>query len=126
VVRKSDLDRDLAILDFVGPPPRTATFVQSLEAPQIEDQVVLLGYPNVGPGGTGIVYRGAVIGNFVRFGQPRIQISCEIAAGNSGGPVLDRRYRVIGIAANGNQRLGIRGAELYGVVPISQLSAITD
>ncbi len=125
-VRKSDLDRDLAVLDFVDIPPAAPTFHPAQELPQVEDQVVLLGYPRVGPGNTGIVNRGAVIGKYVRFGQPRVQISCEIASGNSGGPVLDRTYRVIGVAANGNERLGIRGQELYGVVPISQLCEIVD
>ena len=125
-IRKSDLDTDLAIVDFVDAPPVMPTFTQSKEEPKEEDQVVLLGHPYVGPGGTGIIDRGAVKGHYSRFGQPRIMISCEIAAGNSGGPVLDRKLRVIGVAANGNERIGIRGAELYGVIPISQLAKLAE
>ncbi len=124
--RVMDEDRDLAVLSFVDNGPETVTFTAA-EFPVRElDQVTLLGFPNYAPGNSGIVYGGAVIGEFVRFGQKRIQVSCEITRGSSGGPVLDASYRVIGIAANGKERLGKRGDELYGVIPIQTLTQLTN
>jgi len=119
-----DVDRDLAILNFVDAVPLSSKFARSAVSVDVLDQVTLLGFPGYREGATGIVYQGAVIGKFNRFGQPRIQVSCEIVQGNSGGPVLDKNYRVIGVAANGKERLGKRGDELYGVIPVAVLDSL--
>lgn len=126
-VKILDADRDVAILEFCEPLPSSAVFIPASEGAHVHDQVTLLGYPNFAVGSTGVVYPGGVIGSYVRFGQPRIQISAEIAQGNSGGPVLDRNYFVLGVAANGKERLGKRSDELYGVIPIDVvLSVVQD
>jgi RNA-directed DNA polymerase len=117
-------DYDLAVLSFVTKPQSCRVLIAGESQVYIQEQVTLLGYPNFHPGATGIIYKGAVIGQFIRFGQQRIQVSCEIAQGNSGGPVLNDDYMVIGIAANGKERLGKRAEELYGVIPIGVLLAL--
>jgi V8-like Glu-specific endopeptidase len=89
-----------------------------------EDQIVLLGYPTVGPAVSYIIERGAVTREYTRFGQHRYSVSCTILHGNSGGPILDRNYRLIGIAANGKSRLAKKGDELYGVIPVASLEAL--
>jgi S1-C subfamily serine protease len=120
-----DEDLDLAILrydnqgDDAGP-----EFDASLGSVAREDQIVLLGYPTVGPAVSYIIERGAVTGEYTRFGQHRYSVSCTILHGNSGGPILDRNYRLIGIAANGKSRLAKKGDELYGVIPVASLEAL--
>jgi RNA-directed DNA polymerase len=121
IVKYFDNDRDVAVLEFAHDAPKAPEFYESAREPKELDQVVLLGYPNHVPGATGILYQGKVIGQSTRFGQPRFLISCEITQGSSGGPVLDSDYRVIGIAANGKEKLGKRGDDLYGVIPIKVL-----
>jgi hypothetical protein len=51
------------------------------------------------------------------FGHSRILISAPIVAENSGGPVLDSRNRVIGIAATGADKFQNTAATLnHGVI----------
>jgi RNA-directed DNA polymerase len=118
-----DEDRDLALLAFSNPPvsaiPR---FEVAAEAARKGDQVILMGYPTCGPAISSSMEKGAVTGHYVRFGQARHSISCTILQGSSGGPVLDRNYRLIGVAANGKSKLDKKGDELYGVIPITALA----
>jgi S1-C subfamily serine protease len=118
-----DEDRDLALLKFVDAHPADLPkFEVAAESAKREDQVVLLGYPNNGPAISSSIEKGAVTGHYVRFGQPRHSISCTIYKGNSGGPVLDRNFRLIGVAANGKSKLDPIGSELFGVIPTSVLA----
>ena len=118
-----DEDRDLALLAFAKPSSvQIPRFEMAAEAAKKEDQVVLMGYPTIGPAISSSIEKGALTGNYVRFGQPRHSISCTIYQGNSGGPVLDRNYRLIGIASNGKSKLDKKGDELYGVIPSSILA----
>lgn len=123
-IKVIDDDQDVAILDFLKDGPRTPVFIAATGTTFVHDQITLLGYPNFAPGSTGVVYPGAIIGYYSRFGRQRIQISSEIAQGNSGGPVLDKNYFVIGVAANGKEKLGKRGDELYGVIPIKTVLSV--
>ena len=118
----ADPDRDLALLCFASDaPPSTPKFDLALVEARKEDQVVLMGYPTAGPGLSSSLDRGAVTGAYTRFGQPRLSISCQILQGNSGGPVLDRNYTVVGVAANGKARVDKIGNQLYGVIPTATL-----
>ncbi len=61
-----------------------------------------------------------------RLGQNRILISPPIVSGNSGGPVLDSRNRVIGIAATGADKFENTTKTVdYGVIPAESLKALT-
>jgi S1-C subfamily serine protease len=118
-----DKDRDLALLGFA------TRFLHALPKFEISkepaeklDQIVLMGYPTAGPALSSSIDQGAVTGTYIRFGQARHSISCTIYQGNSGGPVLDRNYRLIGVAANGISKKDSKAAELMGVIPISILS----
>ena len=87
-----------------------------------EDQIVLMGYPNNGVAVSSSIEKGAVTGHYTRFGQARHLITCTIYQGNSGGPLLDRNFRLVGIAANGIAKEEPKPANLHGVIPISVLA----
>jgi RNA-directed DNA polymerase len=77
-----------------------------------DSEIILAGYPHYAPGNSGTIARGRIVGNYVYMGHRRFLIDCTIAPGNSGGPVLDSRRRVIGIAAKGDPN---------SVIPISAI-----
>ena len=118
-----DEDRDLALLSFSGSEPPSLPKIEIADLPaKKEDQIILMGYPTTGPSVSSSIDRGAITGTYNRSGQSRHSISCSIFKGNSGGPVLDRNFRLIGIAANGPSKLDPKGSELFGVIPISVLA----
>jgi RNA-directed DNA polymerase len=118
-----DEDRDLALLKFDGELPNPLPqFELASVAAEKEDQIVLMGYPNKGVAVSSSIERGAISGHYVRFGQARHLITCTIYQGNSGGPLLDRNYRLVGIAANGISKEEEKPAQLHGVIPISVLA----
>ena len=84
---------DLAILktDLRGLAPLTLADQQ----PQVGDEVTVLGSPL---GLTNTLSRGEVSGIRTFAGVDLYQITAPISQGSSGGPVLDRRGRVIGLA----------------------------
>jgi RNA-directed DNA polymerase len=118
-----DEDRDLALLAFSGvKPANSSIFEMASVHARKEDQIVLMGYPTTGPAVSSLIEKGAVTALYTRFGQARLSVSCTIFKGNSGGPVLDRNFRLIGVAANGPSKLDPKGTELSGVIPISVLA----
>jgi RNA-directed DNA polymerase len=118
-----DEDRDLALLQFDGQlPDPLPQFELATVGAEKEDQIVLMGYPNNGVAVSSSIERGAVSGHYVRFGQARHLVTCTIYQGNSGGPLLDRNYRLVGIAANGISKEEEKPAQLHGVIPISVLA----
>ena len=123
IVVHSDEDRDLALLKFEGQFPNPLPhFELAKVAADKEDQIVLMGYPNNGVAVSSSMEKGAVTGHYTRFGQARHLITCTIYQGNSGGPLLDRNFRLVGIAANGIAKEEPKPANLHGVIPISVLA----
>ena len=118
-----DEARDLALLKFEGqlPDPLPQFELAAIPAEK-EDQIILMGYPNNGIAVSSSIERGAVTGYFTRFGQSRHLITCTIYQGNSGGPLLDRNFRLVGIAANGIPKEEEKPSNLHGVIPISVLA----
>jgi S1-C subfamily serine protease len=66
-----------------------------------------------------------VTGFRMRSGIRRILVDAHIISGNSGGPVLDKDNRVIGIAVTGadNER-DAPDTENHGVIPIDALASV--
>lgn len=118
-----DNERDVAIIEAENIPINKELRVGDSTKLRLHDPVTLMGFPQHSRGDEGVVYRGEVTSERrIRFGQSRILISGVIVAGNSGGPVLDSRNRVIGIAATGADKFDNTTATSdYGVIPIETL-----
>jgi RNA-directed DNA polymerase len=124
VVRR-DLDLDLALLQVEGMPHCKELKIGDSAKLKTQDPITLLGFPEYHKGDDGIVVRGHVSGRRIRLGQDRILISPAIVSGNSGGPVLDSRNRVIGVAATGADKFENMNATVnYGVIPIETLESL--
>jgi len=75
--------------------------------------------------GLGVITRGE--GKVVGKGRGQIEITCEIIPGNSGGPVVNTRDEVIGIAAFGISVPAVKiAAELSGTVSAAERARLTE
>jgi RNA-directed DNA polymerase len=121
VVRKSE-EVDLAQLEIDGP-----ILVQfpmgEPEKLKDGDEVTLLGFPNYHVGDSVHVDRGPITQTRKYMGVPHFVIRPIIVQGNSGGPVLDKSNRVVGIAVKGLRTPGRFSTqdELSSFVPTSML-----
>jgi serine protease Do len=113
-----DARRDLALLRVRAPGPLPALEVIDASAVRAGDPVVVIGTPRGRPRtmttgnvrGTGLTLPGQAPGVFILF-------DAEVAPGNSGGPLLDARGRVIGVVvartgAGGGGGLAVSGTAL--------------
>ena len=124
-VVRQDIDVDLALLQPEGVPKGKQLKVGESNKLKTQDPITLLGFPEHHKGDEGVVIRGHVTGRRTRLGQERILISPPIVSGNSGGPVLDSRNRVIGVAATGPDKFeNITKTVDYGVIPVESLKAL--
>ena len=104
-------DRDLALIEVAADLPALA---RATTAPKVGDPVLAIGSPLglAGSASSGIV-------SAVRPGV--LQFSAPVSPGNSGGPVVDRRGHVLGVATS---KLVGNGAEgLSFAVPVDTVCA---
>jgi RNA-directed DNA polymerase len=121
VVAKND-DLDLAILE-IDPMPSDALEKGEPEKAEQLDQITLLGFPNFNLGDSGLVKRGEINGFRIKSGLRRIIVNTAVVAGNSGGPLLDSKNRVIGVAVTGADSASKEDlTENHSAIPISALS----
>ncbi len=121
---KLDESLDLAILEIADFP--ADSFPISFAEPLSGDRIRVLGFPHFGPGSSGTVVEGTVTGkNVDPDGNPLVITDANILYGNSGGPVFDREWNVIGVAARGNRTDGIGEERNFNrFIPISSLFRI--
>ena len=105
-VRVVDVDwaRDLATLrpiPLTSIPKNLAYFEASKNLPKPEDQVGILGYPSSAEHQPPIFMKSNVIRTRGYHGVSRIEIDKPILEGNSGGPVFDEHYKLVGIVVEG-------------------------
>lgn len=109
-VLKSDAELDLAVLAVdKSPTPWEPLSVEPCELPAVGSDVYVIGHP-VGLGWT--VTRGVVSAtrNAGEVGPiPLIQTDAAISPGNSGGPLLDRDGRLLGVVSSKLAGAGIEG-----------------
>ena len=113
-----DETHDLAILRVSGPSPPILSLDNSDEI-EIGETVYTVGNP-IGLEGT--VSRG-IVSSIRDFGNgPLIQIDAPTSPGNSGGPVLNEKGKVIGVSVSGFQGTGVQN--LNFAVPSNYLKAL--
>jgi RNA-directed DNA polymerase len=71
------------------------------EKPKVGDSIRVLGFPLHRDGSTVQIQYGRITGNSMWHGVPHLIVDCPIVSGNSGGPMLNERNEVIGIAVKG-------------------------
>jgi hypothetical protein len=121
-----DTDLDLAILRITGSGYEALRAGTTDDLVQMDD-VVLAGFPNYRIGDSLNIKLGRVVGFRPVTGIRRILIDAAIVAGNSGGPVLNRRNEVIGVAVTGAEIEAMTAeTENHGVIPINALRHLTN
>lgn len=100
---KRDKNLDIALLAFEdGMPPHSKYFGAKKDSVNIGEDVLLVGFPNYSQGRSiANSVHTRVINKFPLTGLERIEIGTTIRQGNSGGPLLDMAYNVVGIAQQG-------------------------
>lgn len=109
-VTARDRERDLAVLRVDGKPVGAKPLWQAPKAnkPRVGDELLLIGSP-FGLGGT-------VTSGVVSRVRPRvIQTDAAANPGNSGGPAVDRKGRIVGVLVSGG------GENINFAVPIARL-----
>lgn len=98
-----DAHRDIALLDFIGEKPKFLENFSSFGAQaRKHDNVHLLGFPNWQTSKREYTHdQGRVIGHLKSNSYERIEINTLIRQGNSGGPLVDELFRVVGMAQKG-------------------------
>lgn len=98
---KEDSHRDIAILEC--PNGFSVPGFQLHAASIVKDgtEIVLLGYPNHRAGSTIRVEAGKLLRRIVSSAVEHYEITPKIIGGNSGGPIVNSDYEVVGIAVRG-------------------------
>lgn len=119
VVTKRNKAVDLAILEVPAALRGDGLDQGDIEGVKQMSHVAVVGFPNFRRGDSGILSPGFVVGFRTVSAIRRFLVSSAIVAGTSGGPVLDRTGRVVGVAVTGADRLGdAPETEDHGVIPI--------
>jgi S1-C subfamily serine protease len=123
-----DKDSDIAILKIIDPPANLEPFTLEYEKePNIGDRVAILGFPNFKPGSDDVGILKARVTNKYPTGKDTVVMHTEVDktlfTGNSGGPVINSSYHVVGIASRGAEGLPT-GRNSF--IRISELKKILD
>jgi RNA-directed DNA polymerase len=96
------LTEDVAILRPLTPlPPSVIPLALGESEPTTGDLVTLAGFPAYSPGKSISTITATSINRYPKFGKRHFEIDQLIRKGNSGGPVLDKRFFVVGVAKEG-------------------------
>lgn len=90
---------------------------------KVNSQVTIIGYPDYSLGDEPRVTHTEVIGTKKFLGVKIFLVEKNIYHGNSGGPVLNSNFEVIGIATNGGS-IDSGGSSINGFIPISELTSL--
>lgn len=116
-LKKIDTHRDLAVLTA---PPELASIIPLpvYKGLKVSDgaNVILFGYPNHQYARPVRIEEGKIIRTFPSSAVSYLETSTKIIGGNSGGPLLNMKYEVVGIAVRGlNGKVPLNQAEFLAV-----------
>jgi len=94
---------DLCVLDHTIPAGRYLELKPSDGADKELDQIRAYGFPNYEAGNGLTVRKGNIEAFQISSGVKRVQVSCWLSDGMSGGPVLNSRFQVIGLTHKGGE-----------------------
>ena len=117
-----DTDNDLALLQTSLKPDAVAAF--SDRAVQLGEEVTVAGYPYRGEISSSLNVTQGSVSNLagIKNDQRLIQISAPVQAGNSGGPLIDKRGAIVGVVVSKLNALYF--AEKYRDIPQNMNYAI--
>ena len=113
-----DSDTDVAVIEVKQNWIKAGLAIGDSTVLQIGDSVKVIGYPNYSEGKSINIHEGKVTGKSKWFGIDTINIDAKVIYGNSGGPVLNDRNEVVGIAFYGAPDLEEASRQESGVIPI--------
>jgi hypothetical protein len=123
-VRKFDLQRDLAICDLThsdGSPYQALSWLEpQYISPKQGADLELVGFGNYKLGQNIYVEGCHAASHYPYLGFRRMEITAQIRAGNSGGPVLNSARKVVGVAVEGAHKAGGNNS----VVLLGELQAL--
>jgi S1-C subfamily serine protease len=97
-VESVDRDHDLAVLEIEGVKAGQYPVLKvRSEELSIDEPIRVIGYPGLG-GNTITLTNGVISGFDDRFDGQYYKVSASISGGNSGGPMVDKDGRLVGIA----------------------------
>lgn len=101
IIRNKDLD--IAVLKIVDPPAGLEVFsLEDIKEPNIGDRVAVLGFPNFKEGSNDVgVLKCRLTNKYPLSDVMHSEVDKTLYSGNSGGPVINTSYHVVGIAAQG-------------------------
>lgn len=97
-------DRYLAILDHDVPTEHYLSLQKATAPEHTNDDILALGFPDYGPGDQLGYRRGHIIGRATKHGVKLIEVSTILSGGISGGPIVNDRYEVVGVAHRGGSQ----------------------
>lgn len=99
---------DLAVVELLSKDKKkieiSECLLPSMDDVDLKDPVSLFGFPAYKTGQTPYVAEAKVASKFGDKGIQKFEIDTQIREGNSGGPVLNEEYEVVGIAAEGARK----------------------
>ena len=89
--------------------------------------ITVVGYPNHALRDSGVMMPGNIVGYRTVSTVRRMLVSAPIIQGGSGGPVLDDRGKVIGVAVTGADKMeNADKTEAHGVIPIETIDRLVE
>lgn len=120
-IAKSNKDIDLAILN-IDKQSGQSLEIGSADSLKNGDHLGISGFPNYRGGDTGVFIPGLVVGFRQHHRIRRILTNAAIVSGNSGGPVVDKNNKVVGVAVTGAEQMeAANQTENHGIIPIDAL-----
>jgi S1-C subfamily serine protease len=117
---------DLAVLEVPGVHHDIELAMGDPTSLQQSAPIKLLGFPNYAPGNQCAIRNGEVTDFRTVSATRRILVDANIIVGNSGGPVLDQRNCVVGVAARGAvSEDEAQTTDRHEVIPIDALKQLT-